>query len=133
MDSEEEDIMIFMSAVYLCTKGKKRKYMREINEFRDVKGERSLVADMRNMDEQQHIQYFRMDSGKFDTVLKYVEKDIWHKPNHRFPISPTNRLAVTLRILATGDTYQTVAASYRMGSSTVAEIESSFIFSVFTV
>ena len=39
--------------------------------------------------------------------------------NFRTPISPGERLAVTLRFLATGDSMQTIALSYRLGHSTV--------------
>ncbi|XP_035982121.1 uncharacterized protein LOC118557089 isoform X2 [Fundulus heteroclitus] len=42
--------------------------------------------------------------------------------NYREPISSRERLAICLRYLATGDSYTTIASSYRMGISTVADI-----------
>ncbi|KAL7406359.1 hypothetical protein ABVT39_018580 [Epinephelus coioides] len=42
--------------------------------------------------------------------------------NLRQPITPTERLAICLRFLATGDSYTTIASSYRMRISTVAGI-----------
>jgi hypothetical protein len=41
------------------------------------------------------------------------------KSSQREPISPRERLSITLRFLATGDSFQTIAWSYRVGVSTV--------------
>ena len=53
-------------------------------------------------------------------LLSLVGPAITHQhTNFRTPTSPGERLAVTLRFLATGDSMQTVAFSYRLGHSTV--------------
>uniref|UniRef100_A0A3P9HU25 DDE Tnp4 domain-containing protein n=1 Tax=Oryzias latipes TaxID=8090 RepID=A0A3P9HU25_ORYLA len=51
--------------------------------------------------------YFRMS----------VKQTHYHKP-----IDPEQRLAVCLRFLSTGDSYRTIASSFRLGVSTVASI-----------
>ena len=40
----------------------------------------------------------------------------------RQPISPSERLCVTLRYLVTGDAFVTIGASYRMSPSTISQI-----------
>ena len=62
-----------------------------------------------------------MTPQRFDILLKLVEPFITHN-GPRKPISPAERLAVTLRFLSTGDSQQTIALSYRMGRSTVCKI-----------
>ena len=77
---------------------------------------------MRAMDEEIHFDYFRMSASRFDDLLRRVEPLITHAPTHRMPVSPAERLSVTLRILASGSSAQSVANSYRLGYSTVCSI-----------
>lgn len=71
------------------------------------------------MDPQTHFNYFRMSKTRFDDLLQRLERFLHHEPTHRFPIPSRMRLAVTLRLLATGNSQQSVAHSFRMGKSTV--------------
>ncbi|XDV25558.1 hypothetical protein PO909_029458, partial [Leuciscus waleckii] len=66
---------------------------------------------------------FRLDRTQFDVLLRRVGPLIC-KDNTRFrrAISPGERLAICLRFLATGDSYRSIAFSYRVGHSTVAGI-----------
>ncbi|XP_028970631.1 uncharacterized protein LOC114829506 [Esox lucius] len=69
--------------------------------------------------------YFRLDRGQFDLLLcKIGAKIARMETNYRAPISPAERLAICLRFLATGDSYRTIAYSYRVGRSTVSNIVS---------
>ncbi|PIK49296.1 hypothetical protein BSL78_13811 [Apostichopus japonicus] len=63
-----------------------------------------------------------MSRVRFDALLQEVGPRLVHFGTHRYPISPSQRLAVTLRLLATGDSHQTVAISFRLGKSTVNSI-----------
>ena len=65
----------------------------------------------------------RMSPSRFDELLSLVGPSITRlRTNFRNPVSPGERLAVTLRFLATGDSMQTIAFSYRLGHSTVCNI-----------
>lgn len=63
-----------------------------------------------------------MSKELFDVLLVYVEPYISHSKNHALPISPAERLAVTLRYLATGDSQQTICFSYCIGKSTMSSM-----------
>ncbi|KAJ8381289.1 hypothetical protein SKAU_G00020670 [Synaphobranchus kaupii] len=95
----------------------------------DLYGEFNLVKElMQHHDKFQS--YFRLDKQQFDTLLMKVGPLI-AKMDIEFlcSISPAERLAIRLssfsnyllviyRYLATGDSYTTIASSYRMGVST---------------
>ena len=64
-----------------------------------------------------------MSPERFDHLLSLVGPLI-SKLTTRFrnPISPSERLAVTLRYLATGDSQQSQSFDFRIGKSTVSNI-----------
>jgi len=66
-----------------------------------------------------YFKYFRMSPQRFDDLLGRVSSLISHSKTHRMPVSPSERLALTLRLLATGDDQQSLAFAYRLGRSTV--------------
>ena len=96
-------------------------YMRKIFEKRNELSQSLYIQELR-FDEDYHFKYFRMSAKVFDCLLSKIEGLISHGPNHRLPISPKVRLAVTLRILATGETQQSSVFAYRIGKSTVNSI-----------
>ncbi len=67
--------------------------------------------------------YVRMLPETLEHLLKLVAPDITKEVKKmREPISADQRLVVTLRYLATGDSHATIAASYRMSATTVGRI-----------
>ncbi|CAH2006973.1 unnamed protein product [Acanthoscelides obtectus] len=75
------------------------------------------------LDEQRFYVYFRMTPGCFDEILNLVKDEIRKSDtNYREAISPEERLAITLRFLATGDTFYTIGHSVRVGFTTVSAI-----------
>ena len=102
----------------------KRTWVRKINIKRSERGEyHALIQEMRLSDQGSFYKYFRMTPDRFDELLSIVGPVITRQhTNFRSPISPGERLAVTLRFLATGDSMQTIAFSYRLGHSTVCNI-----------
>ena len=63
-----------------------------------------------------------MTPERFDNLLLLVGPMLTKKSLYREPISAGERLSVTLRFLATGDSQQTISFSYRIGLTTVSNI-----------
>uniref|UniRef100_A0A3P9LIS6 DDE Tnp4 domain-containing protein n=1 Tax=Oryzias latipes TaxID=8090 RepID=A0A3P9LIS6_ORYLA len=81
-----------------------------------------LLQELR-LDEGRFQWYFRLSTAQFDDLLSRIGARITHQDtNYRRSISAAERLSVCLRYLATGDSYRTIATSYRVGVSTVAII-----------
>ena len=78
---------------------------------------------MRVSDPAAHHWYFQMSVEDFDEILALVSGSIRMQAlNIRDPISPGERLAVTLRFLASGSTMKSVAESLRIGYATIRKI-----------
>ena len=64
-----------------------------------------------------------MSPNTFDHLLSLVGPSLRRQDTHlRKSVPPGERLAITLRRLATGDSPQSVAFAYRRGLSTVRDI-----------
>jgi len=63
-----------------------------------------------------------MTPDRFDHLLSLVQDKISKKTHIRQPISAAERLAITLRYLATGDSQQSIAFLFKVGHSTVNSI-----------
>uniref|UniRef100_A0A8C7ZKP3 DDE Tnp4 domain-containing protein n=1 Tax=Oryzias sinensis TaxID=183150 RepID=A0A8C7ZKP3_9TELE len=60
---------------------------------------------------------------EFENILQQLAPSLTKEQTHyRKPIDPEQRLVVCLRFLSTGDSYRTIASSFRLGVSTVASI-----------
>ena len=99
-------------------------WVRPILLRRDQVGEyHTLAQEMRNVDPVAHQRYFRMTAADFDDLLSLVSLTIQkHTTNMRNPISPGERLAVTLGFLSAGGSMNPVAESYRIGYATIRKI-----------
>ncbi|XP_034059839.1 uncharacterized protein LOC117538335 [Gymnodraco acuticeps] len=87
------------------------------------RGEYHLLVQELRLDDRLFQRYFRMSKEVFDELLGKVGPLITKVDTHlRMSIDPAERLAICLRYLATGDSYATIAFSYRVGRSTVAVI-----------
>lgn len=66
-------------------------------------------------------QYLRMSAGDFEELLQIVGPHITKQSTHlRKTIPPEEKLAVTLRFLATGNSYQDLSYTFRMHRTTIA-------------
>lgn len=97
---------------------RRRWWIRPVFLRREQLGEFILVREMSNCDPELFYKSFRMSPIRFQELLSTIRDRIEHFSN-RTPISPAERLAITLRFLSTGDSQQTISTSYRMGKSTV--------------
>ncbi|KAF7220910.1 putative nuclease HARBI1 [Nothobranchius furzeri] len=118
---EEEEIVCCL--LLLRSRRRRRWSTRPLNQSRRDEGEySSLVRPLRGIDEQSHFKYFRMSANRFDDLLHRIRPHINHAATHSSPVKLEERLAVTLRVLASGNSQKSVAQSYRLGSTTVSLI-----------
>ena len=107
-------------------KRKRRRYwIHDIFKLRTNMGEyHSLIQEMRlAADHESFYRYFHMTPMTFDGLLRRVGPLITRNTTQlRNPISPGERLAVTIRYLVTGDSMQTISFSYHLGHATVCHI-----------
>lgn len=70
-------------------------------------GNERLLHELRYNEPQDFKNFLRMDGDAFDEILELVSPWIKKKrTNMRDPISPSQRLSITLRYLATGNTFE---------------------------
>ena len=103
---------------------KRRLWVRRLYEERSFKGEYELlVRDLKLYDHEVFFKYFRMTPKTFEKILNFIALFITKKTTvMRAPICAEERLAITLRYLATGDAHTTIGASYRVSPTTVGRI-----------
>ncbi|CAM1311709.1 Uncharacterised protein at_DN1314 [Pycnogonum litorale] len=81
------------------------------------------MQEMRLSDHASFFRYLRMTPAKFDELLcKVGPLIVKQDTNYRKACSPGERLAVTLRHLANGDTQSSLSFSYRLGRNTICSI-----------
>ena len=116
-------LMLLRRQLRMNGKYRKRFWVRPILQQRKQQGEYfNFVREMQMADHESFFKYFRMSPHLFENLLRLVAPMILKSDQKREPISPAERLSVTLRYLATGDSHQTIAFSYRLGHSTVNKI-----------
>lgn len=80
----------------------------------------NLVNELRSEEPELFKNYLRMTKESFDHVLSLVKADLTKETtNMREPISPGLKLAVTIRFLATGASYDDLSCQYRVHKSTI--------------
>ena len=102
---------------------KHRFWVRQIYKDRKEKGEFNLlVQQSKFFDAEIFFQIFRMSATQFEELLQLISPFIEKDCMRREPIKSEERLAVTLRYLATGDAFKTIGASYRISTASVSRI-----------
>ncbi|CAH2088949.1 unnamed protein product [Euphydryas editha] len=121
MDSDEEEVLLLLALI--DSPVKKRIWIHDINRQHRIHGEFHTLYPRLRLDEDRFFKAFRMTTENFDEILNMIKENIIKSfTKYREPICPEERLAITLRFLASGDSFRCIANSYRVGCSTVAEI-----------
>ncbi|XP_050516479.1 uncharacterized protein LOC126891345 [Diabrotica virgifera virgifera] len=103
-------------------KRNRRWWVRPINQDREKKGDfRRLINEMRLYDAEWFFTYTRMTPTLFESLLNMVGPHLT-KNSIRKALHPSQRLAITLRFLSTGDSYFSIANGYHLGKSTVCTV-----------
>lgn len=92
---------------------------------RDEKGAFSLVnEEFEAADDTESFKGFlRMDKETFEKLLSLVKEDIMKEATHlRVTILAKSRLILTLRFLATGESFRSLQFTFRIGLSTISRI-----------
>ena len=83
----------------------------------------SLVKELELFDREYFFKYLRMSPERFEHLVKLVSPYIKKKEcRSRKPLSPAERLVITLRFLATGDSQLSQAFNFRIGRSTACNV-----------
>ena len=102
----------------------KRFWIREYLKKRKNYGQfHTLFSELRLSDREYFFRYIRISPERFEHLLSLVAAYIQNKAcRSRDPISPAERLVVTLRYLGTGDSQQSQSFNFRLGKSTICHI-----------
>ena len=128
-DERDEEETLLLSLLYRRRSRRRRSrsvWVRAIFAKRQQQGEYSnLLQEMRLSDPQCHFQYLRMSKERFDILLSLVGPLLAKRhyfSGQRTEITPAERLAVTLRYLATGNSQVSLSFNFRIGRSTICGI-----------
>ncbi|XP_055905518.1 uncharacterized protein LOC129941006 [Eupeodes corollae] len=102
---------------------KRQYWVHPLNSQRLVKGQfQKIYLDLRSHPSK-FFNYFRMSNRSFDELLFLIRNLITFKNTRwRKAISPEERLAVTLRYLATGNCFRSLHYEFLIGETTLREI-----------
>ena len=128
-----EDMLVLLLLLLLWrrhrrnkAKRRRRFWVRPIFHRRVRQGEyHNLLQEVRLCDAESHFRYLRMSRRTFDQLLAKVGPFLRRRRYHsqcRPEIPPAERLALTIRFLATGNSQASLSFNYRLGRSTVCTI-----------
>ncbi|XP_076737594.1 uncharacterized protein LOC143416099 [Maylandia zebra] len=101
----------------------RRTWVHQVLQAREQFGEFHHLLQELRLDDGRFQRYHRLSPGQFEDLLSRVGPRIARlDTNYRRSIPPAERLSVCLRFLATGDSFRTIAFSFRVGVSTVSQI-----------
>ena len=103
---------------------RRRKWVSEWLQERQHQGAwDNLLPMLARTHQAQYRNTLRMDEALFDEILERIRPRITRQTtNWRQPVEPGLRLAITLRFLATGDSYASLALLFRVHRTTVGLI-----------
>ena len=116
MDSFEEEDVLRSREIVIWT----RSWIRR----REERGtSHQLIRELAVEDAPAFARYFRMDKEKINDLVGRISIDIERQDTiMRAVISPGERLAVTLRYLATGETFSSLESQFRISRTAISKI-----------
>jgi hypothetical protein len=111
--------------INLASKKKKRRWWQtQLYHSRSVSGGSSLLNDLRGQEMSGQFNNFtRMHSDDYDLLLNLIGPKIARKNTvFREAVSVQERLAVTLRFLATGDSYTSLQYLFKFSKQSISKI-----------
>ena len=125
LEDEEELLLLLLLQKRQRKPRKRRFWIRNIFLQRETRGTFRTLFQELLQDKELFFRYHRMTPSRFEHLLSLVEDKITkEKTNFRDPICAEERLSITLRFLATGESQQSLSFSYRVGRNTVSKIVS---------
>ena len=102
----------------------RRWYVRPWIEEREVYGHyHQLLPQLHAMDPDTYRYYLRVDHGLFLQILERIKPHITRQDtNWKKALEPGLRLAITLRFLATGEAYKSMACNFRVGPNSISKL-----------
>lgn len=138
--ADVRQISAAVAVAIICKRRKRKRKTKEVWERewfrrRSERGVyRQLLEELRLEDEENYRRYLRMDTKTFQDLLDKVTPLIEKKQtNMRQPIPPGERLAVTLRFLATGESFSSLQYQFRISASSLSFIVPEVCQAVFQV
>uniref|UniRef100_A0A8C5QLD1 DDE Tnp4 domain-containing protein n=1 Tax=Leptobrachium leishanense TaxID=445787 RepID=A0A8C5QLD1_9ANUR len=125
MNMDPDELVIMAENPYLIhhrLKRKRRFWVNPILVKRSRLGEFHHLRDKLQKDAAKFFDYYRMSLETFTCILDAIRPFITKSSDFRDPISPEERLTVTLRYLATGSSFKTLGYSFRISDVTVGRI-----------
>nr|XP_036216119.1 putative nuclease HARBI1 isoform X2 [Bactrocera oleae]XP_036216120.1 putative nuclease HARBI1 isoform X2 [Bactrocera oleae] len=128
-DCEKEDICedlfnMFDKVAEMPIEKKKRQWVKVWREKRSVNGSHSfLIKELLSLDKNEYKNYVRMSDNQFGFILSAVNEDLLKEDTRmRAAISPAEKLSLTLRFLATGETFQSLNFASKISTSAISGI-----------
>jgi len=82
-----------------------------------------LIVEIREEDPRGHMNYMRISSELFQELLERVGPKLDKKDTFmRKALHPGHRLAIALRYMASGDSYQSLSYSSRVAHNTISKV-----------
>ncbi|XP_071581133.1 uncharacterized protein [Temnothorax nylanderi] len=125
---QKRRIAVAFAVIAAIEENKRRKYKKkkywvaEIFENRAVHGFYHAMFPILRLEDSRFINYCRMSATEFEELLCLVGPTISKQYVVRDPISAPERLALTLRFLASGDSMTSLSYQYLVGITTVSNI-----------
>lgn len=102
---------------------KRRHWVTPVLKNREYSGGSSLLLELRIGNVGQFENFVRMSPEDFAHLLALIEPMIRKKDtNYRSAIPPNERLAITLRFLATGDSFTSLMYLFKVSKQTISTV-----------